>query len=75
MKAILEMDAPKSCAECRFISKWGHPIRDGMEYICLAMTMIERRVVPSPTKERAPFCPLKIVKIVKEGDNDESDNI
>ena len=56
MKAVLEMEAPKSCLICPF-DGWSN--EDTSKRKCYAWG--QEHESKEYKKERAPFCPLKIV--------------
>ena len=67
-KAIIEIDLPGSCTECRFLytgyDKSGH---NGFHCSAMAETDKKRKYRSFSTgfkygNSRAPFCPLKIVE-------------
>ena len=63
MRAIFEFDAPDSCVECRL--RYSHLRRfgDGEEIkVMKCIVSAGRLTINEYVHERAPFCPLKIVK-------------
>jgi len=60
MKAILEMDMPKNCVECRLSHKTSHEKLDSsgryMKYFC---DLVCADVSGFRYVERCPDCPLK----------------
>jgi hypothetical protein len=53
MKAVLEIEAPKSCSECKL-----RQYKTNMVSQCAAIGI---ELLPTPTDNRHPHCPLKVV--------------
>jgi len=73
MKAILEIEVPKSCTECRMLVSHKKRYGDGMEgyqYICAAVRDklfdFGIRYMPKYNIEIPSFCPLKIMEDYKD---------
>ena len=60
MKAILEFEAPESCAKCRLLATFYMPYRKDARRICMGSTNYYNEVDVCKDS-RAPLCPLQII--------------